>query len=135
MKRLILFLLCALPALAQSTEVVQTTSSVTERKSLENAVANFSIDGTGTNVVLTQLSLTVKVERKIGTQPWEKTGTIQLGWNRDTANAWVATYLNAQGQSVTNNLKVAALADCDRVELLALRAAQLIRTPKAMDTQ
>lgn len=131
MKRLLALLFC-LSAVAQSVDVVQTTSQVNERKWLQSATVTYGLDAAQTNVVMTQVVLNVRVERRIGAGLWESVTTQPITFTRDGATQWITSYTNAVGTVVTNNIRLAVLADCDRVDLLATRAAQLIKTPQAM---
>ena len=131
MKRILLLFLCV-TSMAQSIDVVQTTTQVNERRWLESARASYDLDETGTNVVLVQINLDVRVDRKIGSGTWEKVSLQPISFTRAGANSWVTSYTNNSGVVVTNSIRTAALSDCDRVELLSVRAAQLIKLPQAM---
>lgn len=118
-------------ALAEPVEVVTQNVNLQTRSYITGASAVYALDQSGKNVVLVQLVLTTVQEKSGGGAAWEKVSSESKAYTRTGAEAWVATYTNAQGVVVTNNVKASFLADLARIELLPARQVQFAKIPQA----
>lgn len=130
--KLLLALCAAITTLGQGVDVATATRSFSERKFLESVNITYGLDEATTNVTVTQLVLNVKVQRKEAAGPWVTAYNQPLVLSREFATSWVLSYTNNAGTVVTNNIRISVLSDCDRVDMLATRAVQLVKTPQAM---
>lgn len=131
-KAILLAVLGATTVLSQGVDVATATRSFSERKFLESVNITYGLDETTTNVTVTQLVLNMKVQRKEAAGPWVTAYSQPLVLSREFATSWVLSYTNNAGTVVTNSIRTSVLSDCDRVDLLATRAVQLVKSPQAM---
>lgn len=129
--KLLCSLFVAAAAVAQSVDVISSSSTVETRTYLRAVNVHFAIEG-GTNMACNAITFIAVTERKVGNGAWEKSGEEHRLVTKAAATAWPDNYTNANNVVVTNAIKAGVLGDFNRADLLPPRWRSMVLVPKAV---